>query len=195
MLNFEVRLQGLSLHFQNNEPADYDSYPDDFKSCIIGTMLHDEIGQICKVDKMILLVECRLFDRSRRKPDKIGEEQQIIRMEMHKLGSLLQLLNENEILRIKYKNRLDMLLRENFDVLKMCFETRTFTDDHVVKAGLKHGLYYKIKYASKIWKGTFLVQESDFNSTEMDDFLTVLGLFTATMPRTPTSIPRMYWRL
>ena len=158
-------------------------------------MLHDEIGQICKVDKMILLVECRLFDRSRRKPDKIVEEQQIIRMEMHKLGSLLQLLNENEILRIKYKNRLDMLLRENFDVLKMCFETRTFTDDHVVKAGLKYELYYKIKHASKIWKGTFLVQESDFNSTEMDDFLTVLGLFTATMPRTPTSIPRMYWRL
>ena len=124
MLNFEVRLQGLSLHFQNHEPADYDSYPDDFKSCIIGTMLHYEIGQICKVDKMILLVECRLFDRSRLKPDKIGEVQQIIRIEMHKLGSLLQLLNENEILRIKYKNGLDILLRENFDGLKMCFQNK-----------------------------------------------------------------------
>ena len=55
MLNFEVRLQALSLHFQKNEPADYDSYPDAFKSCIIGTMLNDEIGKICKVDKMILL--------------------------------------------------------------------------------------------------------------------------------------------
>ena len=30
MLNFEVRLQALSLHFQKNEPADYDSYPDAF---------------------------------------------------------------------------------------------------------------------------------------------------------------------
>ena len=80
-------------------------------------------------------------------------------------------------------------------VLKCAFKTRTFTDDHVVKAGLKHGLYYKIKHESKIWKGTFLVQESDFNSTEMDDFLRVLGLFTTTMPITPTSIPRMYWRL
>ena len=45
MLNFEVRLQALSLHFQKNESADYDSYPNDFKSCIIGTMLNDEIGK------------------------------------------------------------------------------------------------------------------------------------------------------
>ena len=43
-------------------------------------------------------------------------------------------------------------------------------------------------------EGTFLVQGIDFNSKEMDDFLTVVGLFTATMPRMPTSIPRMYWR-
>ena len=107
---------------------------------------------------------------------------------MRKLGSLLQLFNEKEILRIKYKNGLDMLLCENFDVLKICLEARTFTDDLVVKAGLKHGLYYTIKHAAKIWKGTFLVQESDFNSKEMDDFLSVLGLFTAPMPTMPTSI-------
>ena len=113
---------------------------------------------------------------------------------MRKLGSLLQLFNEKEILRIKYKNGLDMLLCENFDVLKICLEARTFTDDLVVKAGLKHGLYYTIKHAAKIWKGTFPVQGIDFNSKEMDDFLTVVGLFTATMPRMPTSIPRMYWR-
>ena len=67
MLNFEVRLQALSSHFQKNEPADYDSYPDDFKSCIIGTVLNDEIGKIFQVDKMILLFGCRLFDRSKRK--------------------------------------------------------------------------------------------------------------------------------
>ena len=51
MLNFEVRLQALSLHFQKNEPAAYESYPNDFKSCIIGTMLNDEIGKTYKVDK------------------------------------------------------------------------------------------------------------------------------------------------
>ena len=191
MLNFEVRLQVLSLHFQKNSRADYDSYTDDFKSCIIGTVLVDEIGKICKVDKMILLFGCRLFDRSRRKLDKIGEMQQFIRMEMRKLGSLLQLFNEKDILRIKHKNGLDMLLCENFDVLKMCVEARTFTDDLVVKAGIKHGLYYTVKHVTKIWKGTFLVQGSDFNSKEIDDFLTVLGLFTAIMP---TSIPRIYWR-
>ena len=115
-------------------------------------------------------------------------------MEMRKLGLLLQLFNEKEILHIKYKNGLDMLLCENFDILKICVEARTFTDDLVVKAGLKYGLYYTIKYAAKIWKGTFLVRGSDLNSKEMDDFLTVLGLFTATMPNMPTSIPGMYWR-
>ena len=55
MLNFEVRPQALRLHFLKNQPADYDSYPDDFKSCIIGTMLSDDTGKICKVDKTILL--------------------------------------------------------------------------------------------------------------------------------------------
>ena len=157
-------------------------------------MLNDEIGEICKVHKMTLLSGCRLFDQSWHKLGKIGEVQQFIRMEMRKLGLLLQLFNEKEILRIKYKNGLDMLLCKNFDILKICVEARTFTDDPVVQAGLKHGLYYTIKYAAKIWKGTFLVQGSDFNSKEMDDFLTVLGLFTVTMPNIPTSIPRMYWR-
>ena len=58
MLDFEVRPQALSLHFLNNEPADYDSYPDDFKSCKTGTMLNDDAGKTCKVDKMVLIVGC-----------------------------------------------------------------------------------------------------------------------------------------
>ena len=194
MLNFEVRLQALTLHFQKHKPADFDSYPNDFKSCIIGTMLNDEIGKIYKVDKLILIFGCRLFDRSRRKLEKIGEVQQFIRMKMRKLGSLLQVFNEKELLRIEYKNGLDMFLCHNVDVLEICVEARTFTDDPVVKAGLKHRLYYTRKHAAGIWKGTFLVQENDFSSKEMDDFLTVLGLFTATMPSMLTSIPRMYWR-
>ena len=96
---------------------------------------------------------------------------------MRKLGSLLQLFNENQIPRIKYKNGLDMLLRENFDVLKMCIEARTLTDDLKVKAGLKHGLHYTIRNAATIWKETFLVQRSVINSKEMDDFVTILDLF------------------
>ena len=95
---------------------------------------------------------------------------------MRKLGSLLQLFNEKQIPRIKYKNGLDMLLRENFDVPKMCIENRTLIDDLKVKTGLKHGLYYTIKNTATIWRGTFLVQGSDLNSKEMDDFLAVLGL-------------------
>ena len=69
-------------------------------------------------------------------------------------------MNEKKILHIKYKNGLGMLLCENFDVLKVCVEARTFIDDLVVKAGLKHGLYYTMKHAAKIWKVTFLVQGS-----------------------------------
>ena len=111
MLNFEVRLQALSSHFQKKEPADYDSYPDDFKSCIVGTMLNDEIGKISQVDKMTLLFGSRLFDRSKRKLDMIGEVQQFIRMEMRKLGWLLglglglglQLLNEKKICTLNIK--------------------------------------------------------------------------------------------
>ena len=56
---------------------------------------------------------------------------------MRKLGSLLQLFNEKQIPRIKHKNELGMLLRETFDVLKMCIEARTLTDDLKVKADLK----------------------------------------------------------
>ena len=103
-------------------------------------MLNDEIVKICKVDKMILLFGCQVFDRSRL--DKIGEVQQFVQMEMRKLSSLLQLFNEKEILRIKYKNGLDMLLCENFDVLKICVDARTFTDDLMVKAGLKGCVHY-----------------------------------------------------
>ena len=127
----------LKLQLLKNEPAEYDLYQDDFKSCLIGTMLNDEIVKICKVDKKILLFGCQVFDRSRLKLDKIGEVQQFVQMEMRKFSSFLQLFNEKEILRIKYKNGLDMLLCENFDVLKRCVEARAFTGDLMVKAGLK----------------------------------------------------------
>ena len=99
---------------------------------------------------MILLFGCRVLDRSRCKLDKICEVQQFVRIERRKLGSLLQLFNEKQIPRIKYKNGLYMLMHENFDVLKMYFEARTFTDDLMVKAGLTHGLYYTIKNVATI---------------------------------------------
>ena len=105
-------------------------------------MLNDEIVKICKVDKMILLFGCRVFDRSRLKLDKIGEKKQIVQMEMRKLSSLLQLFNVKEILCIKYNIGLDMLLYKNFDVLKMFVEARTFTDDLMVKTGLKGCVRY-----------------------------------------------------
>ena len=76
MLKFEVRPEALSLQFFKNEPADYGSYPDEFKSCIIGAMFNGDTGKIFKVDKMILLFGCRLFDRSRCKLYKIGEVKQ-----------------------------------------------------------------------------------------------------------------------
>ena len=46
MLNFGISPQALRLQFLKNEPADYDSYPNDFKSCIIGTMLNNDTGKI-----------------------------------------------------------------------------------------------------------------------------------------------------
>ena len=61
-----------------------------------------KLVKLTKLINFILIFGCRLFNRYRRKIEKIGEAQQFTRMKMRKLGSLLQVFNEKEILRIEY---------------------------------------------------------------------------------------------
>ena len=65
--------------------------------------------------------------------------------EVRKLGSLLQLFNEQQITHLKNKNGLDMLLSEKFNVFKTCIEARILTNDLKAKARFQHGLQYLLQ--------------------------------------------------
>ena len=173
--NFEVTPLPVSLHFLKNAPKDFYSYPESYRRNIVGTILNDEIGTLCKTDEMILLVGCRLYDKSKRKVDKIAEVQRYVRAEMRKLANLYSIFKQQNIPANKFGNGLDMLLRENYDILRECIEQMTGSGEKI-KAGLKHSLYYAIRNAALIWKGNFLIKGQDNYSKEMDDFLTVLAL-------------------
>ena len=49
-------------------------------------------------------------------------------------------------------------------------------EDTNIKAGLKQNLYYLIKRAAKVLKGTFLTQKKDNEADEIDKFVSILEM-------------------
>ena len=150
-----------------------DEYSLEYRKNILNAIRDDAIGTIAKTDRMILTVGARLYDKTKRKFDKVVEVQRHVRSEMRRLANLYHAFKPEKI---KYNNALDMFLRVNFEHFRVSLDSVTMDGDKV-KGGLKHGLYYLIRNAALIWKATFLVQEKDSDARDMDNFLSVFNLY------------------
>ena len=154
-----------------------EEYSVEYRKNILSTIRDDVVGTIAKTDKMILTVGARLYDKSKRKMDKVAEVQRYVRSEMRRLANVYNAFKSQIIFKVKCGNALDMLLRENFDNLRVAIESVTAGDDGEMKGGLKYGLYYLIRNSALIWKATFLVKEKDDDAKDMENFLAVFNLW------------------
>ena len=62
-----------------------DEFPLEYRINIVNAIRDDAIGTIAKTDRMILTVGCRIYDKTKRKMDKV---QRHVRSEMRRLAHL-----------------------------------------------------------------------------------------------------------
>ena len=138
----------------------------DFNNTVLLNFHSDDIGVLCKTDKMITTVGKVLWQRSVRRDRKstMGE--------MRKLASLLHAarnISKND----KFTGH-DMLLPANFRIVVDALGAVTAKEDDGLKAGLKLSLGYLLKKAARFTKCEFIIDGKDEEVRETDKFLSLL---------------------
>ncbi|PIK49503.1 hypothetical protein BSL78_13608 [Apostichopus japonicus] len=161
-----------------------DSKDESFILDILAKLRDDEVGLMCRNDSVITTVGKRLWQQNKLKADKKTEVRKSVMTSMRRLSSLylLFLKQREELGPIQQidKNAADMFLRSNFNHLESAIAVystkgdRDSTDD--LKHGLKAALYYLIKKAGKILKGTYLINDQDARADAVDKFMHVFEM-------------------
>nr|XP_054753532.1 uncharacterized protein LOC129259256 [Lytechinus pictus] len=156
---------------------------EDFVADILSKFRDDEIGDMCKTDPVLLTIGRRLWSKQKRKVDKKTEVRKSVMRDMRRLASLYKIMQQTESklgeLPAKEGNVSDLMKRANFRHLEEAIEEYTTRDVQTgtdVKAGLKSGIYYLLKSACKILKGTYLMDDNDDKAADIDKFVSVLEL-------------------
>ncbi|XP_033114799.1 uncharacterized protein LOC117115204 isoform X2 [Anneissia japonica] len=140
---------------------------------------NDEAGKMCVKDKVLMNIGKRLWSKQKRKVDKAVEVRKSVMADMRRLASLHIAFRKTEEslgeLPVKTGNVSDLLQRTNFRHLEEAVNDYT-KSELGIKAGLKQGLFYLLKSASKIVKATYLMEDKDVLADEVDKFVAVLDL-------------------
>ena len=156
---------------------DNGSVTEEFSSSILQSFKNDAIGNICRTDPVILNIGTRLFDKSKKKLDKLSEVKQSVRTDMRRLASLYIHFKNQVIPKNTYQNAHDMFSRTNFDALTSAVLACTSKEDGGIKAGLKLSLYYVLLASAKIMRATCLIQDKDSEASELEKFIAVLKIW------------------
>ncbi|PIK46605.1 hypothetical protein BSL78_16538 [Apostichopus japonicus] len=140
------------------------------------------IGSICREDPVILNVGKRLWDKGRAKENKKTEVRKSVMSDMRRLASLYLHFKEQKTIHASHftletGTSRDMFDRKNFSILSEAINAYTLNKEKAsIKSGLKLGIYYLLKKASKVIKATHLVEENDIAAADIDRFVSVLEL-------------------
>ena len=160
--------------------------PEEFRNEILTKFSNDLTGKLCQTDTSILTVGRRLYDKMKRKQDKLAEVGKSVRMDMRRLASLFMTFKEISGERCSdscvHSDSSSMLVRSHFSSLEEAIDRRCIDADEIesasskLKAGLKISYYYLLKKMAKIMKATFLERDEDSKAAEIDKFTDVLAL-------------------
>lgn len=156
---------------------------EDFVADILSKFRNDDIGEMCKNDPVLLQIGRRLWSKQKRKVDKKTEVRKSVMRDMRRLATLYKIMQQTQSklgkLASKEGNVSDLMKRANFRHLEEAIEEYTSQDVETgtdVKAGLKSAIYYLLKSACKILKGTYLMDDDDDKAADIDKFVAVLEL-------------------
>ncbi len=137
----------------------------------------DDVGHLCVTDGTLQLIGQRLWAKHKGKMDKFREVRKSVMMNVRRLSGLyIQLKATQDTLGPLPQSdggAIDLFKRANFRHLEEAVHEFT-KKENGIKAGLKLSLYYLLKSASKILKGTFYIQDQDDLAEGIDKFVAVL---------------------
>ncbi|KAJ8027169.1 hypothetical protein HOLleu_32230 [Holothuria leucospilota] len=168
-------------------PMDLLSHDQDFNTHFANDILcrfqKDAVGKLCINDSWLTKIGKRLWEKQRSKINKKTEVRKSVMTDMRRLAALYLGMQkaEEELgeLPAKEGNVSDLFKRTNFPHLEISISNYTsseISEPNSVKAGLKLSLYYLLKSAAKIVKGTYLIEDKDELSNNVDKFVSVLEL-------------------
>lgn len=171
-----LRLQGVPVNLMEGKA--YETQPQFVKE-ILSRFYKDEVGKLCKTDAVIVNVGQKLWAKEKSKQDKKVEVRKSVMADMRRMGTLYnEFKSQHEVhgtAPLQQGNAGDMFNRDHFEALRGAIEKLTFTEGKL-KPGLKLGLYFLIKNATKITKGSLLCSRRDEEASEVEKFVTVLEL-------------------
>ncbi|XP_041473734.1 AF4/FMR2 family member 1-like [Lytechinus variegatus] len=163
----------------------------DFVTEVLTKFRHGKSSQLCQTDPVLAKIGRRLWDKEKKKKNKRAEVRKSVMSDMRRLANLYIHMKDTEAtlgkLRSEDGNVGDLFKRSNFRYLEEALDnytkvevnTHSSSDNNAIKPGLKLGLYYLLKSASKILKGLSLMEEEedgDVKAAEIDNFVLVLEL-------------------
>jgi len=145
-----------------------------------GAFKDDDAGILCRSDDTLIMFGRKLFDKLKRKKDKVDEVKKSVMASMRSIAHLYMQFKARCLAAVPAVTCTSipcMLVRRNFECLSGAIDDyTTSTTTNETKAGLKISLYYLIKRLCKIVKGQYLIEEDDENASAIDKFVDVLDL-------------------
>jgi hypothetical protein len=151
-----------------------------FTKEILCSLCNDDVGKICKSEKIIVSYGQKKFRKLLTKinTDKYEDKKISIRTEMRRLGHLYK-----EFQQICHANKetclsfFEMFNPKSFNILEDAIDQVTIKEDGSVKYGLRKDIGYLLKRVCKFLHGKFLVEQNTKNIEQVDSFLNVLTFF------------------
>ena len=141
---------------------------EEFQNVILDRFRDDDVGNVCRKDKVVLLLGKKLWAKS------VKKQKRVIMNEMRLFGNLI--VNMKEAAGKENLTGEDVLNRQNFEFLIQAIEKATKTEAEKEKAGLKLSIGYVLKKAVKIMKGCYVQHNMLSQAEEVQRFSEVLTL-------------------
>lgn len=141
-----------------------------FITSVLSRIQNDAVGSLVKNDQTIRLIGERLFERVNKKVDKEMETRKTVMAEMRYLGRLFLAFKGHN----NADDSADMFHRKNFADLERAIEE--VCDSDGLKHGVKYRLYYILRNAAIILKGSYLSKMEDEKANEVEIFIQLLSL-------------------
>ena len=118
----------VALPIEQNLPQDL-KLSDSFLQSVVSKIRSDNIGNICRTDKAILLIGSQLYKKLSIKREKVATVNKSIRSDMRIVASLYSSFLSMEGITTQENNSIDMFLRINFEYLCDAIDEITVKED------------------------------------------------------------------
>lgn len=138
----------------------------EIKSNILDRFRNDDVGNLCRADKAIVLMGTKLWSKSSKK------ERKVIMSDLRVLGNLI--LKTRQRTKNPTFSGEDVIKRSNFNEISQTIIEMSTNTDGTLKAGLKLSLGYILKKMIKVLKGEYVMNNEMEKAKEVDLFKDVL---------------------